>query len=298
MGNSEVIYLEKYIAEDIAKYSGIAVPVKTGFLHRHFTKKMPCKKLHMNPDDEFTHPDVGPSLRIISEYQKKFRTNLSHTGKYFYGQKPLIVEKIYPDGYRILNGHHRWAAAFKLGYKKIDVKIVNLTHEADIQKILRNSNHNKRVTMDLDEIVFFDEKNMAAEQSEKQLGFPFNRFYKERLRLGIPALFRCLEKNGYDIWVYSANYYSTDYIKSLFHKYHVNVTGIVTGTEKRNNKVKGHYDTLLKEKYQKTLNIDNDLVLQIDTKSGDFHEYNIEASSGWSKAVIDIIEGISKSEEE
>ncbi|MBP3241914.1 MAG: ParB N-terminal domain-containing protein [Oribacterium sp.] len=32
---------------------------------------------------------------------------------------PIIVEKMYPDGYMILNGHHRWAAATRLGLKKV-----------------------------------------------------------------------------------------------------------------------------------------------------------------------------------
>ena len=44
--------------------------------------------------------------------------------------EPIPVEKMYPEGYMILNGHHRWAAALRLGQPEIPVKIVNLTHEA------------------------------------------------------------------------------------------------------------------------------------------------------------------------
>lgn len=297
MENNEPLDLSKYIADDIAKYSGISMPVKAGFLQRMLIKKLPCKKLHMNPDDEFSQPKVGPSFRVISEYTQKFVQNNEQNGNYFFHQEPLIVEKLYPDGYRILNGHHRWAAAFKLGVKKIIVNVVNMTHEAEIKEILHNSKHDKRITMDLDEVVFFDPQNMPLDQAEKPLGFPNNRFYKEKLRLGIPALFRCLERNGYDIWVYSSKYYSTDYIKSLFRKYHVNVTGIVAGMEKRKNK-KNQYDKLLNEKYKNTLHIDNDLVLQIDTQSGDFKEYNIDSSGGWSKNIIEIIGEIAKNESE
>ena len=297
METFEPIDLNKYIADDIAKYSGISIPVKSGLLRRMLVKKISCKKLHMNPDDEFTHPDVGPSFRIISEYSQLFRKNYETTGNYFFQQEAIIVERLYPDGYIILNGHHRWAAAFKNRYPKINVEIVNLTHEAQIKEILRNSKHDKRVTMDLDEVVFYDEKTMQQDHSEKQLGFPFNRMFKERLRLGIPALFRTLEKKGYDIWVYSSKYYSTDYIKSLFRKYHVNVTGIVTGTEKRKDK-KNSYDSLLKEKYKQTLHIDNDMVLKIESKSGNFNEFNIDSSEGWSKNVIQIVEEIAEGEEE
>ena len=297
MEAAESFDLTKYVADDIAKYSGISMPVKANLLQRLLIKKLPCKKLHMNPDDEFTHPEVGPSYRVISEYTQKFVQNYEVTGNYFFQQEPLIVEKLYPDGYRILNGHHRWAAAVKLNHKKINVNVVNMTHEAEIKEIIRNSKHDKRVTMDLDEVVFFDEKIMTQDSAEKPLGFPYNRFYKEKLRLGIPALFRCLERNGYDIWVYSSKYYSSDYIKALFHKYHVNVTGIVAGMEKRKEK-KNKYDNLLKEKYKNTLHIDNELVLKIDTQTGDFNEYNINSSSGWSKNIIEIIGKIARDESE
>ncbi len=297
MEADESFDLTKYVADDIAKYSGISMPVKASLLQRLLIKKLPCKKLHMNPDDEFTHPEVGPSYRVISEYTQKFVQNYEVTGNYFFQQEPLIVEKLYPDGYRILNGHHRWAAAVKLNHKKINVNVVNMTHEAEIKEIIRNSKHDKRVTMDLDEVVFFDEKIMTQDSAEKPLGFPYNRFYKEKLRLGIPALFRCLERNGYDIWVYSSKYYSSDYIKALFHKYHVNVTGIVAGMEKRKEK-KNKYDNLLKEKYKNTLHIDNELVLKIDTQTGDFNEYNINSSSGWSKNIIEIIGKIARDESE
>ena len=37
--------------------------------------------------------------------------------------EPLPVQKISPDGYLILNGHHRWAAAHLSGMKSIDVEI-------------------------------------------------------------------------------------------------------------------------------------------------------------------------------
>ena len=188
----------------------------------------------------------------------------------------------------ILNGHHRWAAAVRLGYKKLPIKIVNFTHEEDIKEILANSNHDKRVTLDLDEVVFSGDDGLG--QSEKSLPFPFNRFYKEKLRLGIPALFRFFEKNGYDIWVYSSKFYSTDYIKSLFNRYHVKVTGIVTGTEKRRNKeFRARHDKLIKEKYKHTLHVDSDTVLKVYSKTGEFEEYDIESKKGWSKNVMDIV---------
>ncbi|WP_022760235.1 ParB/RepB/Spo0J family partition protein [Butyrivibrio sp. AD3002] len=59
--------------------------------------------------------------------------------------EPIVVEKVSPDGYLILNGHHRWAAARNAGLQNVPVEIVNLTQEDDIRKMLKNSDRQKRV---------------------------------------------------------------------------------------------------------------------------------------------------------
>ena len=291
MDNNSNSKFNEFIAEEIAKYSGVAMPINAGFLSRTLIRKAPCTKLHPNPDDEFSIPSVGPSYRIISEYEKKFRYSGRYNMKnYFDGQEPIIVEKMHPDGYRILNGHHRWAAAIRIGAKNIPIQIVNVTHNQEIKDILRNSTHDKRVTMDLDEVIFFNPGNRMP---EKPLSFPFNKLYKEQLRLGVPALFRNLELHGYDIWLYSSKYYSTDYIKALFHKYHVNVTGIVTGTGHRKNKDdKKAMEALFANKYKHTIHIDNDMAVLIDNATKDFVEYTVTNADSWSKELMDIVREI------
>lgn len=294
MANFTNRQFDGYIAEEIAKYNGIAMPIKASFLNRLLIRKEACAKLHPNPDDEFSIPSVGPSYRIISEYEQKYIRNIKSNQEYFKGEEPIIVEKIHPDGYMILNGHHRWAAALMLGYSKIPIQIVNVTHKSDIKEILRNSKHNRRVTLDLDEVVFCN----SEDKSEKRLAFPLNNIYKERLRIGVPALFRNLEKNGYDIWLYSSKYYSTDYIKALFKKYHVNVTGIVTGTAKKNNKEdRKAIEELISAKYIYTLHIDNNMIVNINTTTKDFTEYTISDDSTWSRDVMDIVREINRNEE-
>ena len=96
---------EKHLEDELAKYNGVSFPVKAGMLQRLLVKKLSCLKLHPNPDDEFSKPEVGPSFRIISEYESKFRRNeeLDNTDT----EEPVVVEKMYPDGYMIINGHHR-----------------------------------------------------------------------------------------------------------------------------------------------------------------------------------------------
>ncbi len=279
---------KEFVANDVNNQKGIFHPIKASFLERLFVKKVSCKRLHPNASDEFTFSDIGPSYRIISEYEKNFRHYLSK------GQRlelePLTIEKLRPRGYLILNGHHRWAAAMRVGLKRVPVEIVNLAQESDIKKILENSKHNKRVTLDLDEVVF---KSNDDPYLEKRLHFPFNLKFKKRIRLGIPALFYFLSKNGYDIWVYSANYYSIDDVKSFFRHYSVNVDGIITGTAKKKQnptKADAEMEQLIANKYQETLHIDNDLILLTHKETGDFQEYELNANAeDWSRNAITII---------
>ena len=42
-----------------------------------------------------------------------------------------------------------------------------------------------------------------------------------------------LAKEGYDIWVYTANFYSFEYIRTLLQKYRAPVCGIITGTARK-----------------------------------------------------------------
>lgn len=153
----------------------------------------PCKQLHPNPDDEFCFPEIGPNEEIIGQYERGIKLMK------FYAllrpfDEPITVEKILPDGYLILNGHHRWAAAIKWGLPKVPTQIVDLTTEADLRDMYSKAKHEKRVAFDLDEVVFCHDEN--PDRMEKALPFPFNKIYKERLCLGIPALFHYFRNKG------------------------------------------------------------------------------------------------------
>lgn len=284
---------DEFIAEEVKRYKGINVPVKAGILRRAIIRWAPLTKLHPNPDDEFCMPKVGPNYRIISEYIQSFRLE-AHTRDYC--QEPLTVEKVRPDGYLILNGHHRWAAALRMGFSRIPIRIVDLTQDTDIKTILKNTKHDKRVTLDLDEVVFRKEGEGPL---EKPLPFPAGRIYKERLRLGVPALFHYLNIQGYDIWVYSAGYYSFDYIRRLFRKHHVHICNAVTGTGRKTaddtEETKKELETLIANTYQHTVHIDNDMLLRISSRTGEIEEHEITgAPEDWSRQVMEIMEKIEK----
>ena len=290
-GNTQ---LEDFIAEEVKKVKGVYVPVKAGLLRRALIRQARCDKLHPNPDDEFCKPKVGPNYGIISNYMNRFREERGHSRQYC--EERLVVEKIRPDGYLILNGHHRWAAALRLGYSRIPIEIVDLTDETDIREILKNSNHDKRVALDLDEVIFAN----GDAPAEKPLPFPTRKVYKERLRLGVPALFRFLNKNGYDVWVYTAGYYSADYIRRLFQKYHVHISGAVTGLGRKTAdgaKVRKEMETLIGNKYPVTIHVDNDMLLRVSAGTKEADEYGIGGTPAeWSQRVMEIIKKIEKHE--
>ncbi len=287
---------DEFVQNDVKKQKGVYMPVQASLAERLTTRHLPMEKLHPNPDDEFAFPDIGPNYQIISKYVEDIMTAYRMKLEPF-DDDPIIVEKLHPEGYLILNGHHRWAAAMRMHLKKIRVKIVNLALESDIKRIIEKSEHNKRATLDLDEVVFKSEDKKGL---EKPLGFPYNLRYKQRLRLGIPALFYALSKRGYDIWVYSSNYYSIDDIRDFFRCYHVYVDGIITGLAKKNaqtNKKSNKIEKLMSSKYGITLHIDDDMLLRTKKQTAEFEEYKLDVPpEEWAKKAITIIEEIERNE--
>ena len=286
--------LQSFLAEEVAKMKGVCYPVKAGFLKRVCTKKLPLSSLHPNPDDEFCNPEIGPNDEIISRYVKDYARSLDDVASGFSRSgvaERIIVEKVNPSGYMILNGHHRWAAAMKVGRKVIPAKIVNLTQEKDILKIMQKTGRNRRATLDLDEVVFSAGEGGAF---EKPLRFPLNRIYRDRIRAGVPALLYTLDQKGYDIWVYTARYCSVEYIQYLFRHYHLPVAGIITGarrkgaTERQAN-VRSHFE----KKYSSTLLIDSKSVVRSVRDTKEYEEKKLSGSAAsWSREAIEAIEAM------
>ncbi len=286
---------QEYLKKEIKNTKGVYVPVRAGLLRRLLVRRVPCKMLHPNPDDEFCSPTVGPNAEIISKYSQDFRRHGTHSSVE-YDVEPLTVEKTRPDGYLILNGHHRWAAAIMTGQRSLPVRVVDLPMEEDINKMLQNSRSERRITLDLDEVVFCT----GDQPAEKPLSFPLNLRYRERLRLGIPALFHFLNGRGYDIWVYSSNYYSFTHIQKLFWLYRTRVTGIVTGTGK-----KGHVDAAVRERVKKnvsehyatTIHIDGQGMVRVNSRTGDYEEYTVNGTgSDWSSKIMELIGALDRNE--
>lgn len=111
------------IQEDLALYDGKRELVKAGFFERLFVRSVPLSKLHVNPDDEFCDPNIGPNNEILQRYSTEIRRRQSLNQPVF--AERIKVAKMKPEGYMILNGHHRWLAAVKKQLKKVPVEIIN-----------------------------------------------------------------------------------------------------------------------------------------------------------------------------
>ena len=290
-----------FLKEEVSKVKGIAYPIKAGFLRRVFIRKAPCSKLHPNPNDEFCIPDIGPNEGIMARYMKNYRDLMVSGHDPLFEDRsvrePIIVERIHPDGYMILNGHHRWGAACRTGMKKLRIKIVDLTQKDDLQKMLASSASSRRVTFDLDEVIFRPEDDPWLEEP---LRLPLKRWFRERLRLGVPALFHMLNNSGYDIWIYTSRYYSVNYLKYYLKHYHVQVTGIVTGIGRKapaGTDTRKALETMLESRYESTVHIDKSEVIRTFTNPRSFEEFPLSgAPEAWSREVMDVFEKMKKND--
>ena len=281
-----------YLKEQLSLYGSVMVPVKASLFNRIIHPRYSPFKLHPNPEDEFCDPSIGPNYGIITSYANHYTKYENMKMGDVTEDSRLMVEKVRPDGYMILNGHHRWAAGLRLGLKTLPIKIVNLTQEEDVEQMLKASKHEKRVSLDLDEVIFADSTDTPT---EKPLGFPFSLRFKERIRRGVPALLVKLASRGYDIWVYTAGYDSMDHVQALLKHYGVATTGVITGIGRRgetHKKVSAHVQSMLAETYRETLHIDAHTILRINNRTKEFEEYEISGEADWAESVKQILAGI------
>ncbi len=81
---------------------------KASLWERLTNRKAKANDLHANPLDDISNPKVGPSESAVAKYMKEINT----TGKL---SESIEVQKLSTGGYEIVNGHHKWLAAKKVG---------------------------------------------------------------------------------------------------------------------------------------------------------------------------------------
>ena len=157
------------------------------------------------------------------------------------------------------------------------------------------SNDKMRVSFDLDEVLFVLPE---THKTEPPLIFPFNRIFRERLRLGTPDLIRTLQGMGYEVWVYTSSFRSEGYIKTLFRLYGVVFDGIVNGNRhlkevQRNNRI--IMPQKLPNRYRISLHIDDETIVCSLGRQYGYHAYQLEAQDDdWKEKIIARAEEVRK----
>ncbi len=152
-----------------------------------------------------------------------------------------------------------------------------------------------RVSFDLDEVLFV---SPATHKTEPPLKFPLGNFFKERLRLGTPALINRLQQLGYEVWVYTSSFRTERYIRSLFRLYGVKLDGIVNA-QRHLKEVQGNRQTVLPQKlpsrYHISLHVDDESVICTAAGQYGFEAYQLNAQDDdWQEKIVRRAEQIKK----
>ena len=144
-----------------------------------------------------------------------------------------------------------------------------------------------RVSFDLDEVLFVSPE---THKTEPPLIFPLRILYKERLRLGAPALLRRLQELGYEVWIYTSSFRSEKYIRRLFRCYGVRLDGIVNG-ERHQREVQSRSRTPLPQKlpnrYRISLHVDDESVVCSWGRQYGYKTYQLNAQDDdWAEKII------------
>lgn len=270
---------EKLVLNDIRSFSSLNHPVKASLVERLLIGRAPLAKLHPNPMDEFCNPEIGPNHQIVNQYFEQIKRSLTHVSTLEID--PLIVEKMSIGGYMLLNGHHRWLAATRANVKTVPIKIVNVTTEEEIIKAVNSSYNDYCLSIDLDEVLINDDENDYLSEA---VFFPLNLIYPQKIRKNAAAMIAELQKQGFDVWVYSGQYYSTTYIKQLLFFHKIKPTGIINGM--KNRKPRSGMAEAFREKYKEIVHIDNESALIVNPKSKEFNTVEVSSGKEWANEIV------------
>lgn len=278
-------YIEK-VVKDVEKYNGVRKVIKAGLIERCVIKNCAPERIHPNPIDEFSQPDIGPNLGIVGDYVKLINYNESQELPIF--KEPLIVQKMEPDGYLLLNGHHRWFAAIRMRVKKIHIQIINLITENDLSRMINKTKNTKLATFDFDEVLLSSDENNQAPLRDSL----FCKKIKERLRVGAPEVIKAFADNGYDVCVYTASYLTEEDFEDFFSMYELKVDVVVNGiNEKRKNTAGGtqNLKEMIREKYKHIAHVDNESVVCTNRVTKNYEIYEIPDEETWEEGIKNIM---------
>ena len=145
-----------------------------------------------------------------------------------------------------------------------------------------------RVSFDLDEVLFVSPR---THKTEPPPPFPFRYFFPERLRLGTPDLIRELQRQGYEVWVYTSSFRTEAYIRRLFRCYGVRFDGIVNAN-RHLREVQGNNKTVLPQKlpnrYRISLHVDDEEAICTAAGQFGFRAYQLNSQDdNWKDKILE-----------
>ena len=281
---------KKYVLDDLKQHKGLLHPIKAPLLERIRTKQISPKKLHPNPEDEFSMENIGPNWEIVSDYEEKIRDRLDLDRPIF--DEKLIGVKLDKGGYMLINGHHRWMAALNVTTRKgllsgfkydtvdVPLRVVNITEEDDIYRVVNKSDRDKCATIDLDEVLLTGGK----------LSGIGGIFYDTNLRSNTALLIKELQRLGFDVWVYTGSYKSEAYIRGYFSMNHCQVDGVVNGINGKHKNKSVKLREIFRSKYRHIVHVDNNMITCVNTATKDYEMVDINSDeAGFAAAAVEKI---------
>lgn len=158
-----------------------------------------------------------------------------------------------------------------------------------------DSQEKMRVSFDLDEVLFV---SPDTHKTEKEPIFPFNKIFKERLRLGTPELVNELQRLGYEVWVYTSSFRTEKYIKNLFRLYHVRFDGIINAQRHLREVQRDNKNILpqkMPSKYRISLHVDDESIICSLGRQYGYNTYQLDAQDDdWKEKIVSRAEQIKK----
>lgn len=150
-----------------------------------------------------------------------------------------------------------------------------------------------KVSFDLDDTLFVSPVNF---KTEKELKFPFNKIYKERLRYGTIKLLQAIKEQNIELWIYTTSFRSERYIRSLFRCYGIKLDSVVNG-ERHALEIQGDKTEVMPSKfpgyYRIDLHIDDDISVANNGRTYGFRVHLVGAQDDeWDSKIMEEIEKI------
>ncbi len=151
------------------------------------------------------------------------------------------------------------------------------------------------VSFDLDDTLFVSPDKC---KTEKELVFPWNKIYKERLRLGTKDLFQQLHNKNVETWIYTTSFRTEKYIRRLLRCYGIRVSQIVNGKRHMKEVQRDKKEPMPSKypaRYQIDLHIDDDISVAQNGKLYGFKVHIInDHDDEWTVKVLQKVEEIMK----